>query len=116
MLSYPRAQPILSTVNNQTRYQSLYTQLANALQIHEEARQRGQLSLGVPSRKQGGSPGDKPFILFTQLRYQKKVADKFSSGSRDALDCWNCGMPGHRMRQCTKPLNAAAIAARKADF
>jgi hypothetical protein len=30
--------------------------------------------------------------------------------------CWNCGMSGHTVKQCTKPANAAAKAKAKAEF
>lgn len=118
VIAYPWAQPVLSCVNQETRYQGLFTQLANALQVHEEARHRNQPALtnSAVHSKSGGSSSEKPFILFTQPRYQKKLARKLFPGSREGKECWNCGTPGHRLSQCRKPLDATAIAARKAAF
>lgn len=45
VIAYPWAQPILSCVKQETRYQGLFTQLANALQVHKEARHRIQPAL-----------------------------------------------------------------------
>ena len=58
----------------------------------------------------------KPLILFNQPKYARKVKKKLFPGAQKDCSCWNCGLLGHRLAKCRKPINPTAIAARKAAF
>lgn len=110
VISYPWAQPMLYKISPSTKFRSLFTELANALQVHEESSMKNDLAASETS-----SPlfkGSKPNILFTQPKYAKTLFP----GAKQDSQCWNCGNFGHRFTQCRKPMDMTAIAARKAAF
>ena len=108
----PWAKDILVRIKPDTQFQSLYTELANALQLHEEIN-----PAGTALRPHGSSSRPaKPFVYFTQQRVVKKMAKAMFPGNENGPKCWNCGQKGHRMAKCPKPLDLTRIAAAKADF
>lgn len=116
VIDHEWATPVLLRVNGQTRYQEFYTDLAKALQIHEEKQSRGNKS-GSVSKPGTPSSSSKPTILFNQPRYgAKKIAKAIFPGNELDKSCWNCGKLGHRFPKCHAPLDAARIAARKAQY
>lgn len=104
------AKTILLEVDENTKYQKLYTKLANALQFHEET--------DGPSLKREayGQKSSKPTIFFTQPKYGKQVTNRLFSGSQFDKTCWNCGKRGHRHSKCHQKPDPVRIAAAKAQF
>ena len=112
VLTQPWAKDILVRINPGTRFQSVYTELANALQLHQEVQSKG----GNPPRAASGSKYSKPFIYFTQPRVVKSLARAMFPGDDKAPSCWNCGRKGHRFTKCHKELDLARIASAKAEY
>ena len=107
------AKEILVRINPGTQFQSLYTELANALQLHQEVQQR----TGFPNSRAGtSSKATKPFIYFTQPKVVKSLANAMFPGNDNASSCWNCGRKGHRFTKCHKDLDLARIAAAKSEY
>ena len=102
---------MLVRITPSTEFQSLYTELASALQLHEEIQQKASTSGATSTAKSA-----KPFIYFTQPRYVKSMAKAMFPGDKSTNMCWNCGMKGHRFTKCHKTLNMAKIAANKAEY
>ncbi len=113
LLTEDWARQHLCRIGKGTHFRELQTQLASALQIHEEvlARSGNSSKAGPPA-----SSASKPTIFFTAPKYTKRVTKKLFPGSDQDRSCWNCGRAGHRHVRCRKPLNPAVIAARKAEF
>lgn len=107
------ASSILVRINPATEFQSLYTELANALQLHQEMKQRQ----GITSAKPGPlSKSSKPFIYFIQPRVVKYMAKAMFPGNENVPECWNCGSKGHRFTKFHKELNLTKIVAKKAEY
>ena len=109
VLEQPWAREVLIRIKANTQFQPLYTELANALQLHQEVLQK---SGKTTSHSRNGSTSDiqKPFIYFTQPRVLKSIFP----GNESTSSCWNCGLRGHRFTKCHKPLDMTRIAANKA--
>jgi len=119
MLSEKWALPSLYKISSETRFRSLYTELANSLQVHEEAKAQHGITHHSDDGQDNSNEqnlGSKPEILFTAPRYANRIAKALFPGSEQDRTCWNCGKNGHRFPKCRLPLNAATIAARKAKF
>lgn len=101
---------MLYKISPSTKFRALFTELANALQVHEESSMKQDLAASESSPPTFRS--SKPNILFTQPKYAKKLFP----GSRQDSQCWNCGNFGHRFTQCRQQLDMTAIAARKSAF
>ncbi|MEM1283153.1 MAG: hypothetical protein AAGG81_06325, partial [Chlamydiota bacterium] len=120
------AKEILKKVNDTTKYQQLCSELADALQFHEEVEDKKiqnqkkpaniNDSTQFPSNQPSGSASSKPLIFFTQPKYAKKIVNKLFPGSELDNSCWNCGKKGHRANKCHQPLDPVRIAARKAAY
>ena len=94
-----------------TQFQLLYTELANALQFHQEILQKtGKNSFS--SRTGSSNNASKPFIYFTQPRVLKSMFP----GNQDAPSSWNCGLRGHRFTDCHKPLDMNRIADNQSKY
>lgn len=102
------AKPILMEITDSTKFQQLYTKLANALQFHEESEGN--------STNADSYDGQKPLIFFTQPKYGREISGKLFSGYNNDKKCWNCDRPGHRHTQCRNKLDPVRIAAAKAKF
>ena len=113
VLDQPWAREILVRINPGTQFQALYTELANALQLHEEIQQR---SGGSSSKAGSSTKSSKPFIYFTQPRVVKSMAKAMFPGNEHDRACWNCDRKGHHFSKCHKELDLARIAAKKADY
>ena len=113
VLDQPWAKEILVRINPVTQFQSLYTELANALQLHQEVQEK----TGSFTPRSSSSPKhSKPFIYFTQPRVVKSLARAMFPGNDDTSSCWNCGRKGHRFTKCHKDLDLARIAAAKSEY
>ena len=112
VLTQPWAKDIVVRINPGTRFQSVYTELANALQLHQEIQSKG----GNPPRTASGSKYSKPFIYFTQPRVVKSLARAMFPGDDKAPSCWSCGRKGHRFTKFHKELYLARIASAKAEY
>lgn len=44
------------------------------------------------------------------------MAKAMFPGGENAYKCWNCGIKGHRVTKCRKPLDLARISANRAEF
>lgn len=113
VLGQPWAKEILRDIKPSTEFQTLYTDLAKSLQVHEEEAESKGVIADVPKTD---SSKRKPLIFFTQPRYVKSMAKSIFPGNEEARSCWNCGRKGHRFTKCHKNLDMAQIASRKADY
>ena len=107
------ASTILYKINDITQFQSLYADLANALQFELERLGDRQES---DDEQHSATPNSKPTILFTQPRYAKQVTGKFFNGYKNDDRCWNCDRKSHHHTKCRLPINPIRIAAAKARF
>ncbi len=103
----------LYSIGKNAQFRELQTQLASALQIHEEVLARSGNSCDASPSTLSGS---KPTIPFTAPKYAKRIMKKLFPGSDQYRSFWNCGRTGHRHFRCRKPLNPPITAARKAEF
>ena len=113
LMSESWASSILMRVNQQTQYQAFYTELANALQFHEELKAHSNIN---SSNGSTSDANDKPVIYFTQPKYARKITGKLFNGFQQDRTCWNCDKPGHHHTKCRFRPNPTKIAARKARF
>ena len=113
VIDQPWARDTLVRISPTTQFQSLYTELANALQLHEEVQRR---SAGSSYRPGLSIKDNKPFIYFTQPRVVKSMTKAMFPGNEHDTRCWNCGLKGHRVNECDKELDLKSIAAKKADY
>ena len=113
VIGHDWARNVLCRINSDIKFQQLYLELATALQVHEESNLKQS---NIHHEIRDSSNSKKPFILFTQPKYARKLTKKLFSGSEMDQKCWNCGLTGHRFSKCRKPLNLKSVAARKAEF
>lgn len=104
--------------SSQTRFHSLYIELDNSLEFHEEAKaqsaaNRANDDIATLDERMLGS---KPELLFTAPRYANKIPKVLLPGCDQERSCSNCGNNGHRFPNFRLSLNAAIIGARKAKF
>lgn len=104
---------VLCNIGPNKRFQQFYLELAPALQAREESALRKGLSKGSSSTEKGTK---KPFIMFAQTKYAKKITKKIFSRSEQDKNCWNVVKSEHRFSKCCKNLDISAISARKAQL
>ena len=111
VLEQPWARDVLVRIKQNTQFQSLYMELANALQIHQEMQQKTGKN---PFFYRTGSSSNysKPFTYFTQDR----VLNSKLPGNENTQLWWNCRLDHHRFTKCHKPLDVIRIVANKAKF